>query len=83
MSNNKTTSLISYLSPANGFHLDICRCGIEESRGGETEYKFEEFFDSDPFCRLIHAGIVGNGKSHIKKVFLLMQKEVYLMNRGR
>jgi len=78
MSNNKTTSLISYLSPANGFHLDICRCGIEESRGGETEYKFEEFFDSDPFCRLIHAGIVGNGKSHIKKVFLLMQKEVYL-----
>lgn len=78
MHNNKTISLIPYLSPSNGFFLDINRCDVEEPVEKETEYKFEELFDSDPFCRLMNAGIVSNGKSQVKKFFLLMQKDVYL-----
>ncbi|MBW2593448.1 MAG: hypothetical protein JRE58_10715, partial [Deltaproteobacteria bacterium] len=78
MHNNKTISLIPYLSPANGFFLDIGRSIIAEPVDGETEYKFDELFDSDPFCRLMGAGIVSDGKSQVKKAFLLMQKDVYL-----
>jgi len=79
MHDSKTISLIPYLSSVNGFCLDIGRSGIDEVPvGGAPENIFEELFDSDPFCRLMGARIVSDGKSQIKKVFLLIQKDTYL-----
>ncbi len=77
MHNGKTVSLISYLSSACGFCLDIDRCRIEESADRQTPCKFGESCDSGPFSRLLGARIISAGNSHVKNVFLLMQKEVY------
>ncbi len=77
MHNGKTVSLIPYLSSARGFRLDIDRCCIEGSADRETPCKFGESCGSGPFSRLMGARIISDGNSQVKKVFLLMQKEVY------
>ncbi len=79
-SNIHVPSLLPYLNPAsNHFYLKISLISEDASLLEGAAFPFLSITDSDPLCRLIEAKFVSDAGSEIKKVFLMIQRDQYLL----
>lgn len=76
--NDNISSLLSYLGPHQGnFHLHLSI--IEQPE--RSVYPFLIINNSDPLARLIEARVVSDAYSGVKKLFLLVQRDKYLLKK--
>jgi hypothetical protein len=74
-------TLLPYLnSPGGACHFRISPAR-EDRSGAERNFPFSVVGDSDPLTRLIEAEIVTDGGSKIARLFLLVQKDRYIIPR--
>lgn len=81
-SNIEIPSLRPYLEPRGAkFHLEFSLISQDRSVDGKAPFPFLVINESDPLGRLIEARFVTDAGSKIKRVFVLLQKDEYLLPR--
>ena len=77
----KNISLLPFLNNRAGFYLDfLAGGGTTDASGGEV-YPFRILDDSDPVARLLQADLCAGSGEVLKSLFVLMQKDNYLVAR--
>ncbi|MDH4265427.1 MAG: hypothetical protein OEW45_07290 [Deltaproteobacteria bacterium] len=81
MKNNiNAPSLWTYLNPnQNNFTLKISLTTQDSSTLEKTSFPFLVLTDSDPLSRLLEAKFITAAGNEVKKVFLLIQRDQYLL----
>jgi hypothetical protein len=75
-------SLLPYLQQSQGNpHLRISLVSDEDTVLEKTGYPFQAVNDSDPLTRLIEAHFVTDAGSSLRKVFLSVQRDHYLLKQ--
>lgn len=78
--NGQTFSLLPYLGTGRGhFHLKTSLISGDSAALEKTPFPFLTITDSDPLTRLIEARIMSDAGSDIERVFLLVQRDRYLI----
>jgi len=78
--NSKLYSLLPYLESERGcFHLDVSLISEDSAVLERAPFPFLTITDTDPLTRLIDARIRTDAGSEIERVFLLLQKDRYLL----
>lgn len=73
-------SLIPYLDASRGgFHLQFSLISRDPAILEKTPFPFSVVSDSDPLARLLEAEFVSDAGSRLKKVFVLIQRDQYLL----
>jgi hypothetical protein len=75
-------TLLSYLRPADGrfaLKVSLKEGSLVAAEGGH--FPFLVISDQDPLFRLIEAKIITDGGSEVRKVFLMLQKDEYVLSR--
>lgn len=81
-SNTEIPSLRPYLEPHGAkFRLEFSLISQDRSVDGKAPFPFLVINESDPLGRLIEARFVTDAGSKIKRVFVLLQKDEYLLPR--
>jgi hypothetical protein len=79
----QVSSLIPYLDATNGnFYLRFSLISQDHSLLEKTFFPFLVVMDSDPLARLIEAHCVTDAGSEIRKVFVLVQRDQYLLRQN-
>ena len=77
-------SLIPYLDPdGSGIYLKICLRSEDQAVLEKTRGPFTVITDSGPITRIIEAQFTTNAGSRVKRVFLLVQKDEYRLDRNQ
>ncbi|MBE9580097.1 MAG: hypothetical protein IMF18_00570, partial [Proteobacteria bacterium] len=81
-SNTEISSLRPYLEPHGAkFRLEFSLISQDRSVDGKAPFPFLVINESDPLGRLIEARFVTDAGSKLKRVFVLLQKDEYLLPR--
>ena len=75
----KNLSLLPYLNSRTGFYLDFLSITGDRDDPAGNLYPFRVLDDSDPVARLIQADLCTDPGETIKRVFVLVQKDRYLL----
>jgi len=78
--NGQKYSLLPYLNHLNrSIYLRLSLVAQDTSILGKAHFPFLVTAESDPLARLVEAQFVTDAESEIKKVFLLVQRDLYLL----
>jgi len=77
----KKPSLLPFLDSGTGFRLDFLNRAATPDDGATNPYPFQILDDSDPVARLIQADLCAGSGEIIKRLFVLIQKDVYSLPR--
>ena len=78
--NGQKYSLLPYLNRLNrSIYLRLSLVAQDTSILGKAHFPFLVTAESDPLARLVEAQFVTDAESEIKKVFLLVQRDLYLL----
>ena len=78
--NGQKYSLLPYLNHLNrSIYLRLSLVAQDTSILGKAPFPFLVTAESDPLARLVEAQFVTDAESEIKKVFLLVQRDLYLL----
>ena len=77
----KNPSLLPYLNSTAGFHLDFLDITAGPDEPARGYYPFRILDDSDPVARLIQANLCADSGEIVKRLFVLVQKDRYLLPR--
>jgi len=73
-------SLIGYLEPTrNKFYLNLSGANSDKDLPEEKIFPFAEIADALPLARIIHARVLSDAGSTLKRLFLFMQRDVYAL----
>ncbi len=82
MNTRRPPSLIPYLDPSDGgFSLQLSLISPDPAILENTPFPFSVISDSDPLARLLEAEFVSDAGSLLKKVFVLLQRDQYLLTK--
>ena len=80
--NDQVSSLLPYLDVTyRNFYLKFSLIAQDPSILEKTPFPFLAITDSDPLARLIEAQFLTDAGSEVKKVFLLVQRDQYLLKK--
>ncbi|MEW6599500.1 MAG: hypothetical protein AB1499_00875 [Nitrospirota bacterium] len=78
--NSKTYSLLPYLeAERGGFHMDVTLISGDGAAIERSPFPFLTITDTDPLSQIIEARIRTDAGSGVERVFLLLQRDSYLL----